>query len=26
MNVQDRSAFDLNKYGVGQPVRRTVAH
>src|ERR1700754_2328299 len=24
MNVQDRSgAFDLNKYGVGQPVRRT---
>ena len=24
MNVQDRSGvFDLNKYGVGQPVRRT---
>ena len=24
MNVQDRSnTFDLNKYGVGQPVRRT---
>jgi carbon-monoxide dehydrogenase large subunit len=24
MNVQDRSAtFDLNKYGIGQPVRRT---
>src|SRR5215471_5129349 len=24
MNMQDRSgAFDLNKYGVGQPVRRT---
>ena len=24
MNVQDRSGtFDLNKYGIGQPVRRT---
>ena len=24
MNVQDRSnTFDLNKYGIGQPVRRT---
>ena len=24
MNVQDRStAFDLNKFGIGQPVRRT---
>ena len=24
MNVQDKSnTFDLNKYGVGQPVRRT---
>ena len=24
MNMQDRSnTFDLNKYGVGQPVRRT---